>query len=58
MPFVIPAEAGIQEVLLDSGQKRAGMTTCHNGHSILWSRPNTTTRFQDPLAPDLGRGTG
>jgi hypothetical protein len=31
-PFVIPAQAGIQEVIPDSGQKHAGMTACVNGH--------------------------
>jgi hypothetical protein len=35
--FVIPAKAGIQAVLMDSGQKIAGMTPIGNGHSILWS---------------------
>jgi hypothetical protein len=29
--------AGIQEVLLDSGQEHAGMTVCQDGHSILVS---------------------
>ena len=41
-----PAEGGIKEVLLDSGQslsrqglgrEHAGMTTCGNGHFIVWS---------------------
>ena len=35
--FVIPAEAGIQAILLDSRQKHAEMTLCGNGHFILWS---------------------
>jgi len=29
--FVIPAQVVIQEALLDSGRKLAGMTTCDNG---------------------------
>jgi hypothetical protein len=49
IPFVIPAEAGIQEVLLDSGQKHAGMTTCGNGHFILWSCTQyTSTEISAP----------
>jgi putative tryptophan/tyrosine transport system substrate-binding protein len=37
IPCVIPAKAGIQGVILDSGQKHAGMTRSDHGHCILWS---------------------
>ncbi len=33
--FVIPAQAGIQEVTLDSGQKHPGMTACDDGDFIV-----------------------
>jgi hypothetical protein len=33
-PFVIPAQAGIQEAVLGSGQKHAGITACDNDHFI------------------------
>jgi hypothetical protein len=32
---VMPAEAGIQLIFLNSGLKHAGMTRCDNGHFIV-----------------------
>ena len=61
IPFVIPAKAGIQAILLDSGQKHAGMTTCGNGHFILWNSIRSSSmkvaQFDDgeKNAPRQGR---